>query len=214
MPKIKKIYVGTNLVRPSLLSAYQKVEYIESSWTQYIDTWRYPNSNYAKVVAQIKPTLSGQQREVFYGMTNWSNHYSLHTNKNTLKWYINVWGSPNIMTDIAFSSWTKVNTEFEANNWAYSVKVNSSTYSWTYSWTVAQSARNMYIFAYNENGSITWKPNMKLYSFKVYSDASTLVRDFIPCYRKSDNVIWLYDLVNDVFYTNQWSWTFTKWGDV
>ena len=31
----------------------------------------------------------------------------------------------------------------------------------------------------------------------------TLVRDFIPCYRNSDNEIGLYDLVNDIFYTNQ-----------
>ena len=198
---------------PRLPSEYQEVEYIESSGTQYIDSWWTPSSNYARVVTQIEPTLSGQQWEVFYGMTNWSNHYSLHTNKDTLKWYINVWSNGNIITDIAFSSWTKVNTEFEANNWAYSVNVNSTTYSWTYSWTVVQSTRNMYIFAYNENGSITWKPSMKLYSFKVYSATSTLVRDFVPCYRKSDSVIWLYDLVNDQFYTNAWSGTFTKGTD-
>jgi hypothetical protein len=40
------------------------------------------------------------------------------------------------------------------------------------------------------------------------------VRDLVPCYRKSDSVIWMYDTVNDVFYTNDWSWTFTKWPDV
>lgn len=199
---------------PRLPSEYQEVEYIESSGTQYIDTLWTPSSNYARVVAQIEPTLSGQQWEVFYGMTNWSNHYSLHTNKDTPKWYINVWSNGNITTNIAFSSWTKVNTEFEANNWAYSVNVNGATYSWTYSWTVAQSTRNMYIFAYNENGSITWKPSMKLYSFKIYSAADTLVRDLVPCYRKADDVIWLYDLVNDTFYTNAWTWDFTKWDDI
>ena len=30
-----------------------------------------------------------------------------------------------------------------------------------------------------------------------------MVRDLIPCYRKVDNVAGMYDLVNDVFYTNE-----------
>lgn len=41
-------------------------------------------------------------------------------------------------------------------------------------------------------------------------DDNELVRDFIPCYRKSDGVIGLYDLVNDVFYTNLGTGQFTK----
>lgn len=36
-----------------------------------------------------------------------------------------------------------------------------------------------------------------------------LVRDFIPCYRKLDNVAGLYDMVNDEFYTNIGTGTFT-----
>jgi hypothetical protein len=52
-----------------------------------------------------------------------------------------------------------------------------------------------------------------VYSFKIYSN-NDLVRDFVPCCRTSDDAIWLYDKVNDVFYTNSWTWTFTKWPDV
>jgi hypothetical protein len=40
------------------------------------------------------------------------------------------------------------------------------------------------------------------------------VRDFIPVYRKSDSVVGMYDSVNDVFYTNKWSGSFTKWPDL
>ena len=39
-------------------------------------------------------------------------------------------------------------------------------------------------------------------------------RHFIPCYRKSDNVIGLYDLVEGTFYTNSGTGTFTKGSDV
>lgn len=48
-----------------------------------------------------------------------------------------------------------------------------------------------------------------MYRCKIYSNG-TLVRDFIPCYRNSDNVIGLYDTLNNVFYTNVGTGTFTK----
>ena len=49
---------------------------------------------------------------------------------------------------------------------------------------------------------------MKIYDCKMYY-SDVLVRNFIPCYRNSDNEIGLYDLVNDVFYTNQRTGVFT-----
>lgn len=54
---------------------------------------------------------------------------------------------------------------------------------------------------------------MKLYKAKCIID-NTLVRDFIPCYRKSDNEIGLYDLVNNTFYTNSGTGTFLKGNDI
>ena len=51
----------------------------------------------------------------------------------------------------------------------------------------------------------------KIYYFKV-TDKSTgkLERNMIPCYRKSDNVIGLYDTVNGEFYTNKGTGMFDK----
>lgn len=49
---------------------------------------------------------------------------------------------------------------------------------------------------------------MRVYYFKIYNE-NGLVRDYIPCYRKSDNVAGLYDLVTKEFYTNAGSGTFT-----
>ena len=42
---------------------------------------------------------------------------------------------------------------------------------------------------------------MKLYSCQMYYE-DTLIRNFIPCYRKLDNEIGMYDLVSNQFYTN------------
>ena len=61
------------------------------------------------------------------------------------------------------------------------------------------------------NGGITSSPNakMKLYSFKIYDDSGSLVRDMIPVKRKSDNVLGLYDKVENKFYANAGTGTFT-----
>ncbi len=47
----------------------------------------------------------------------------------------------------------------------------------------------------------TRHPGVKLYTFKLY-DGDNLVRDLIPCYRKSDSVIGVYDKISKAFYTS------------
>jgi hypothetical protein len=208
---VNGLTASCNVSQSRLPSAYQEVEYIESSWTQYIDTWWTPSSNYCKIEANITPYTWWQAWSVFWGMTYSSNAYSLHTNQSN--WYMNLGSSVNIQST-TFSSWTNLDLEFTADSWNYSLDLNGNTVTGTYSWTIVQSTRPFYLFAFNENWSTTWKANLRVYSFKIYSGASTLVRDLVPCYRKLDDEIWLYDVVNDVFYTNSWSGTFTKWWDV
>lgn len=195
-----------------LPSAYQEVEWIESSWTQYINTWWTPSNNYCKTVMGATIYTGNSGWSVYYWMTNWSRTYSLHTNHSTRQ--LNVGSDVNKNTWISFSNWTNWTFTFEANNGSISVDIAGSTYTGSYGWSVSQSTRPFYIFAFDENWSITWKATMRVNSFKIYSDANTIERDFVPCYRIADSVIGLYDLVNDVFYTNSWTWTFTKWQDV
>ena len=54
----------------------------------------------------------------------------------------------------------------------------------------------------------------KIYYFKIYDNNNNLICDLVPCYRKSDGVIGMYDLVSDVFRTNLGTGTFTKGPDV
>lgn len=49
--------------------------------------------------------------------------------------------------------------------------------------------------------------------FQIY-DNGVLVNDLVPCYRKSDGVIGMYDLVQRAFRTNVGTGTFTKGADV
>lgn len=55
--------------------------------------------------------------------------------------------------------------------------------------------------------------NMKVYRLKLYEN-NILVREYVPCYRISDNVIGLYDSVNKVFYPNNGTGAFNKGSDI
>ena len=53
----------------------------------------------------------------------------------------------------------------------------------------------------------------RIYNFDIKRN-NEYIFNLIPCYRKSDNVIGMYDLVSGVFYTNQGTGGFTKGKDV
>ena len=53
----------------------------------------------------------------------------------------------------------------------------------------------------------------KIYYCQIFT-YNTVVRNFIPCYRESDNKPGLYDLVNNEFYTNQGTGDFDKGNDI
>ena len=183
-------------------SAYQEVEYIQSSWTQYINTLFTP-SNTTKVEWKMGGWSQSWSHQMFGSRYSWSSTwrwFAIITDAYQFNGYgwVDHW-----MTDWADHSW-----EF-SQTWIYVdwvLKTTPSTTTFTSPWP-------LYLFWLNSNWSFTESAAMKYYYFKIY-DNWTLVRDFIPCYRIADSVIWMYDVVNGVFYTNQWSWTFTKWPDV
>ena len=73
---------------------------------------------------------------------------------------------------------------------------------------------NENLFGINNGGTNSQQTgDIYFYGFKAYTGV-TLVRDLIPCYRIADNEIGMYDIVNDVFYTNAGTGTFTKGADV
>ena len=198
---------------------YQEVEYIQSDWTQYINLGWNPTSNYFKVESKARIYKWSYEWGVLFWMTNWSKALSLqvHTTSGPgmdSGWYANIGPTVNIKPSREFYSGENININFVWDSWNYTLDLNRDHYTGTYNSTVVQATRPFYLFAFNENWSITWKTYMKLYSFKLYSWESTLIRDLVPCYRIADSVIGLYDLVNDTFYTNDGTGTFTKWGNI
>lgn len=217
MPKIKEVFTWVNWteerIYPSsrrLPAAYQEVEWVWSSGSQYINTNFIPSVN-TKIETDISWWDQSSDWLVFFWVTSndsswdWIIARLYQTNKtNYNPWFCNssYSESQNTITADQFN-----NIVLQKNWWT----INWNAYTITTTWTPYQS--QIYIFCWN-NGWSAWRHSKcKVKTFKM-RDGWELIRNFIPCYRKSDWVIWLYDLVWWQLYTNSWSGTFTKWSDV
>ena len=182
--------------------SYQEVEYIESSGTQWIDTWIIPKHT---TKSQIKFKNLATTWDVIYWMSSWddSADYRLFNYNSTC--YFDMWSS-------RINWWTlSANVEYELELWNYYVK-NMKTWTNIISWSTVSSYTWWRAITLNNHSNTYYSRNVWYY-VKIY-DWDTLVRDFVPCYRKSDNEIWMYDLVERKFYTNSWSGSFVKWDNV
>ena len=188
-----------------LPQGYQEVEYIESSGTQYIDTGYKPTSNNLRIACEFEYTADHSASSVF-------------GSESSGKYSIVPWGAPEFYVGSStqlLAQTTALNTKYaldaHANAGTLTVSLNGKTNSASYSGSILTTV-NMGIFCNIIAGVANQFCSMKLYAMYIY-DNGNLVRDFVPCYRKSDNVAGLYDLVNNVFYTNAGSGVFAVGAD-
>ena len=186
---------------PRIPSAYQEVEYIESSWTQYINTW-VKASNTLSTELVMRPNMSYTSEYAIFGDA-WSAD-ALFLMEYQWRYRLHNWGN---YWD--FANVTDEKTTIETTpTW---ITINGVSYSLTAG--SSYSNNNIRLFATWDGSNTSKRWRFKVYSFKIENNW-TPVRDLVPCYRIADDVIWMYDLVNDAFYINSWTWTFTKWPDV
>lgn len=191
-----------------LPTEYQEVEYIESTGTQYIDSGVIGNLN-TEAVLDIQLTDTSALTQAFIGA---------RTSNDNSAFLCGVSSSGYFYPQFDSVARTTITTQYTdglrhtlklSKNGFYFDGTLSSSFSSPTSFTTPQ---NMLLFAMWEN-NVSFKSKIKFYSCKLY-DNGTLIRHFIPCFRKSDNEIGLFDLVNQVFYTNQGTGTFLKGANV
>jgi len=190
-----------------LPSEYTQVDYIESSGTQYIDTGIKGNQD-MKVNLDFEATnfsYAGNKTIIGGRKSSIIKHYAITMSPGDEPY---LYSGYNNVTQKGeqISLNTKYNV-FKDKNITYldNTEMANTTYA------TFETPTNMYIFAMNEGGAKFYS-SIKLFTLKIYND-NELVRNFIPCYRNSDNEVGLYDIVNDVFYTNQGTGAFT-YGEV
>ena len=179
---------------------YQQVDYIESSGTQYIDTGYLMNNN---SIFEFKFAPMVESGHIF-GVSNYARMY-VQNNSGRAYEYVR----SNKFYEYGEYEQGTIHT-FKLTPSEY---IMDGTKRLDVTQTIADCPYNMPIFARNTGKKIVMYSSIKLYYFKVY-EGNDIKRDFIPCYRKSDNVVGLYDLVNKVFYTNAGTGAFTYGGVV
>ena len=178
----------------SLPSGYKKLEYIQSTGTQYIDTLVNIEANKpitlrvvcdcsfnnAGVGNGVGTTISGN---IFYfGTYNGSYCYGL--------------GKADGVTSVAADTERRIH-DLDAVGKKLTISGKLSLTGLSFATPTA--SRTFWL--------PQWGQGIKLYSCQIY-DNGTLVRDFIPC-QTTDGTIGLWDDVNSVFYGNAGTGTFT-----
>lgn len=193
---------GDNL----LPSAYQRVEYLESTGTQYIDT-RMQGTE--KIKVELTAKCIGEQsainifgaRPVPLGATD-AFIIVIFQSNGKIGFFFNGLSISAIPYDNEFHDYELGNGIYKIDGVSYgNAKVGTfNTYF------------NMSLFGCKDNILPNLKPQI-IKKCTIYEN-NILIRDYIPCYRKADNKAGLYDLVNGEFYTNQGTGEFILGGEV
>lgn len=215
-----KIGGGWSTVRLPL--EYQEVEYIESSWGECINTWYIPVANVR--VKMIAYAISNSDRD--YETMFWTRNKSFQNNafvffmrfRGNTPCYNRSWAET-IWSNMIYDQRIDIDAYWNRCSWTNWI----NTYSITTTWTVDNCVNSLLLFNLNTYNWSWWflpdtsPAKMRLKRCEIYSDynnSNSLVRNFIPCYRRIDWAVWLYDLVNDQFYTNAGSWTFSRGNEI
>lgn len=185
-----------------LPDGYTQVDYIESHGNEYIDTGVNADSNLRAFLdmAFTNPTGSNQNVGVIYKEDNLYKRYHLICQAGRIK--LNFYGG---VIDLCDADSDRHVFDLDVPN--QSIKADKIEY--LISKQDFDCELDFRLFGRNSNiDSLAYLSLMKLWRSKMYV-SGVLVRDFIPCYRNSDNEVGLYDIVNNVFYTNQGTGAFT-----
>ena len=181
---------------------YQQVEYIESTGTQYIDTGIKCSQNMSCEIENNFNELSGTQLFGAYSSPK-RTHYGIVNDKIYMPSVENSATTEHIfLTDINYHTFFLSSTVYKYDNEI----IANGMFEFT-------NGLNFYLFARNNNGTVSnyCKSKMTKAMFWINNE---LIKNFIPCYRKSDNKPGLYDLVNNEFYTNQGTGNFEIGKDI
>ena len=188
----KTIYMVPKTPGGRLPAEYQEVTYIESHGTEYINTGVEANSDIKTEVVLLNPNMNDSvDHTLCGGGDTWgSNYIQIQCRLNSMCSYGDSWAR------VPFTGGNRITIVQDKNKF-----YQDGTLLSTFNTDTFTTSYPIYLFCAAQSGTPAEFSSFKVESFKLYND-DVLVRDLVPCYRRSDDEPGLYDLVNDVFYTN------------
>ena len=202
---------------------YQRVWYIESDGSQYIDTGVLA-SDYADGISYVYEgvitNLDTGVAEYLWGALDSgkrSGNISLDDTNMMFALAAGSASAPIIRGNMTIGEQFKLAVtaaSSDPNNATLSVNDVSGTYTGNTAVTSSDMPIvNIHLLKVN-GSSATQYAQAQIFAFKMFAKDSTPIRNFVPCYRVADDVIGLYDMVEGQFYTNAGTGTFTKGDDI
>ena len=191
---------------------YQEVEYIESTGTQYINT-RVIADNKTGIYIDHTICQNNNTDNILIGSRKDSGNTRFWIDvdwgaTDTIGWGYNTYSTTDKRYSISGKESVRVQTTLNYKNDRLSKVNNIEIDNLESRGTLAEQTNSITIFCANYTSQLYYT-SCKIYNVKISNEQND-IRDFIPCYRKSDGEIGLYDVVNDEFYTNSGTGTFIK----
>ena len=208
---MNNIRKGTVIEYPDSIHNYQRVEYIESDGNQYIDTGVISSNSRLQIKFEFTSLGNAQHVSAWWKSSGNQIYHPYMGDGNNIFNY--AYASGGIPTGVTATVNTEYTIDSTLKNGYQKVIINDKEF--TSSNTGTLSPISFYLFgSHDSSTSGVYKPSKIKLDYAKYYDNDVLVRDFVPCYGKTDGEIGLYDLVNDKFYFNLGSGTFIKGNDV
>ena len=211
---------GSGVIGQLVPEDYQQVLYLQCDGSQYLISDYYPNG-YTQIITQFYNNNNNQSvLPYMYGVRNEGDTASFSSPVRWLALMRWRYGTQTITVDTGANSNNNSSREYyciqgytksdTVGSRLLIVDITTGTIFKNDSYTVEefQSKLPMYILSCNINGSASDGAEGNLYRLTI-KENGVIVRDYIPCYRKSDSKPGLYDIVNKQFYTNAGSGEFS-----
>lgn len=186
--------IGPKILKVKMVdknNLYIKLEYLQSTGTQYIDTGVKFTTGFS---CDIKFNMLSTSGDIDILSSAQNDNYLLVSYLNgTPRIYLNGTALKNIA--MPYNTVHTVNMNYNGSTLTYTVD-NTTTY--TVSKSNATSNSNLLLFARSSSYGFS---KAVLYYCKIWN-GDTLVKDLIPVEKASNNTICLYDLVSNTFLEN------------
>lgn len=191
-----EVEVQSGIILPD---GYTLVNYLESSGTQYIDTDYIPNTNTkielkclvldtGGIVFGNRQPAEGGGDDIYYALGPASGKMTFFYNQRLRE-------SSTIDTG-NFVNFIVENDHVSFNAVDYNININ-----------IFPTDYSIILFGLNNAGVLSLS-SVRIGRIKI-SENDTLVHDYIPCFRNSDSIAGMYDLVDETFLTNNGTGSFT-----
>ena len=210
---IQELVNITDAILNKKILPYTELQYIKSTGTQYINTGFYPRTTNVNITTESKFNKANSNFSADHCVLGARTGTGPTQGYKLPNFYGSILEYQGLCQAGEFSGSYSANTDYivkcevkpGSQNWYVNGVLNKSL---TNSTSSSNPGGNLFMLALNASGSPTWYFRGKLYYCKIWQD-DVLVRDFIPVKRRLDDIICVYDKVNEQFYTNAGSGVFT-----